>query len=82
LAIALSARWFSTGTPVSFTNKADHYGITEILLKVALKHHNHNPIVCLFLLLLLISSLVSSRKVCIFKLFLKVVLQKGLNATI
>jgi len=27
--------WFSLGTPVSSTNKTDHYDITEILLKVA-----------------------------------------------
>jgi hypothetical protein len=27
--------WFSSGTPVSCTNKTDHYDITEILLKVA-----------------------------------------------
>ena len=29
-------RWFSPGTPVSFTNKTDHHNINEILLKVAL----------------------------------------------
>jgi hypothetical protein len=29
-------RWFSPGTLVSFTNKADRHDITEILLKVAL----------------------------------------------
>jgi hypothetical protein len=29
-------RWFSRGPPVSSTNKTDRYGITEILLKVAL----------------------------------------------
>jgi hypothetical protein len=28
--------WFSPGTPVSSTNKADRQDITEILLKVAL----------------------------------------------
>ena len=28
--------WFSPGAPVSSTNKTDHHGITEILLKVAL----------------------------------------------
>jgi hypothetical protein len=31
--------WFSLGTPVSSTNKTDCHDITEILLKVALKHH-------------------------------------------
>jgi hypothetical protein len=31
-----AARWFSSGTPVSSTNKADRHDITEILLKVAL----------------------------------------------
>jgi hypothetical protein len=29
-------RWFSTGPPVSSTNKTDRHDITEILLKVAL----------------------------------------------
>jgi hypothetical protein len=28
--------WFSSGLPVSSTNKTDHHDITEILLKVAL----------------------------------------------
>jgi hypothetical protein len=28
--------WFSPGAPVSSTNKTDHHGITEILLKVVL----------------------------------------------
>ena len=31
-----AGRWFSPGTPVSYTNKTDHHDITEILLKVAL----------------------------------------------
>ena len=31
-------RWFSPGTPVSSTNKTDHYDITEILLKVELNY--------------------------------------------
>jgi hypothetical protein len=35
--------WFSPGTPVSSTNKTDHYDITEILLKVTL-NINPNPI--------------------------------------
>jgi hypothetical protein len=35
-----ASRWFSLGTPVSSTDKTDCYHITEILLKVALKHHN------------------------------------------
>jgi hypothetical protein len=29
-------RWFSPGTPVSSTNKADRHDMNEILLKVAL----------------------------------------------
>jgi hypothetical protein len=29
-------RWFSPGTPASFTPKTGHHDITEILLKVAL----------------------------------------------
>jgi hypothetical protein len=32
----MAVRWFSTGTPVSSTNKTDCYDIAEILLKVAL----------------------------------------------
>jgi hypothetical protein len=32
----VTGRWFSPGTPVSYTNKTDHCNITEILLKVAL----------------------------------------------
>jgi hypothetical protein len=32
--------WFSPGTPVSSTNKADRHDIAEILLKVALKTIN------------------------------------------
>ena len=31
-----ASRWFSTGTPNSFTNKTDRHDITELLLKVAL----------------------------------------------
>jgi hypothetical protein len=38
-----ACRWFSTGTPVSSTNKIDRHDITEILLKVPLTHHNPNP---------------------------------------
>ena len=33
-------RWFSSGTPVSSTNKTDRQNITEILLKVALNTIN------------------------------------------
>jgi len=32
----VTGRWFSSGSPVSSTNKTDRYNITEILLKVAL----------------------------------------------
>jgi hypothetical protein len=32
-----AGQWFSTGTPVSSTNKTDCHDITEIMLKVALK---------------------------------------------
>jgi len=32
----MAGRWFSLGTPVSSTNKADRHNITEKLLKVAL----------------------------------------------
>jgi hypothetical protein len=38
-----TGRWFSSGTPVSPTNKTDHHDITEILLKVALNTINLNP---------------------------------------
>jgi hypothetical protein len=36
-----AGRWFSTGIPVSSTNKIDRHDITEILLKVALNTINH-----------------------------------------
>ena len=32
----VAGQWFSSGTPVSSSNKTDHHDITEILLKVAL----------------------------------------------
>ena len=35
--------WFSPGTPVSSTNKTDPHDITEILLKVVIKHHKSKP---------------------------------------
>jgi hypothetical protein len=38
--IFLWLEWFSPGTPISSTNKTDHHDITEILLKVLLKHPN------------------------------------------
>jgi hypothetical protein len=31
---------FSPSTAVSSNNKADHYNITELLLKSGVKHHN------------------------------------------
>ena len=34
-----TGRWFSQGPQVSSANKTDRHDITEILLKVALKHH-------------------------------------------
>jgi hypothetical protein len=37
---ATTGLWVSAGTLVSSTNKSDSHDITEILLKVALKHHN------------------------------------------
>jgi hypothetical protein len=39
--------WFSLGTPVSSTNKADHHDITEILLKVALTTIKEIGFICL-----------------------------------
>ena len=36
----MTGQWFSTGTPVSSTNKTDLHDITEILLKVALNTIN------------------------------------------
>ena len=38
-----TVRWFSSGTPVSSTNKTDHHDITEILLKVALSTIKPKP---------------------------------------
>jgi len=35
-------RWFTPGTPASSTNKTGRHDITEILLKVALKHQISN----------------------------------------
>jgi hypothetical protein len=35
-------RWFSPGTPTSFTTKTGRHDIAEILLKVALKHQKWN----------------------------------------
>ena len=35
-----TGRWFSPGTPVSFTNKTDRHDINEILLKVVLNTIN------------------------------------------
>ena len=35
-----TGRWFSPGTPVSFTNKTDRHDITEKLLKMALNTIN------------------------------------------
>ena len=36
----MTGRWFSPGTPDSFTNKTDRHDITEILLKVKLSNIN------------------------------------------
>jgi hypothetical protein len=36
-----TGRWFSTGTPVSSTNKTDRHDITELLLKMTLSTINH-----------------------------------------
>ena len=38
-------RWFSLGTPVSFTSKAGRHDITEILLKVALSTITLTPFI-------------------------------------
>ena len=35
--------WFSSGTPVSSTNRTDSHDITDILLKVELNIIYHNP---------------------------------------
>ena len=40
--------WFSSGTPVSSTNKTDCHDITKILLKVALKLHQPKKGVMVF----------------------------------
>jgi hypothetical protein len=39
-------RWFSPGILASSTTKTDRHDITEILLKVALKHQKSNQIIC------------------------------------
>ena len=46
------SRWFFPGTPVSSTNKTDHYDITEILLKVALNTINQTKLSVLELFVL------------------------------
>ena len=43
-----AGQWFSPGTLVSSINKTYRHDITEILLKVALKHHNPYPLVVEF----------------------------------
>ena len=37
-------RWFSPATPASFTTKTGRHDLSEILLKVALKHQKSNQI--------------------------------------
>ena len=39
-----TGRWFSSGPPVSSTNKTDRHDIAEILLKVALNTNNPTSI--------------------------------------
>jgi hypothetical protein len=39
-------RWFSPGTPASSTTKTGRHEITEILLKVSLKHQKSNLMFC------------------------------------
>jgi len=34
--LLVTGRWFSPGTPISFSNKTDRHELAEILLKVAL----------------------------------------------
>jgi hypothetical protein len=36
--------WFSSGPPVSSTNKTNHHDITEILMKVVLNTINLTPV--------------------------------------
>jgi hypothetical protein len=38
-------RWFSRGTPASFTTKTGRHDIAEILLKVAINTKNLNQII-------------------------------------
>jgi len=38
----LAGQWFSSETLVSSINKTDRQDIAEMLLKVAIKHHNPN----------------------------------------
>jgi hypothetical protein len=42
-----TGRWFSTGTPVSYTNKTHRHNITEILLKMVLNTINLNQTITL-----------------------------------
>jgi hypothetical protein len=35
---------FPPSTPVSFTNKTDRHDVSEIWMKVGIKHHNPNPL--------------------------------------
>jgi len=42
----MTGRWFPPGPPVSSTNKTVHHDITEILWKVAFKHHQTNKLKC------------------------------------
>ena len=44
----VTGRWFSPGPQVSSTNKTDHHGITEILLKVALSTNTLTPFIWLW----------------------------------
>jgi hypothetical protein len=37
-------RWFSPGTPASYTTKTGRHEIAEILLKLALRHQKSNQI--------------------------------------
>jgi hypothetical protein len=39
----MTGQWFSSGTPVSSTNKTDRHEITWNIVESGVKHHNRNP---------------------------------------
>ena len=71
-------RWFSPGTPASSTTKTGRHDITEILLKVALKHQKLIKSNQLFLPISSVSTTVRLN-LALFLSFLAVILRDSLN---